>query len=66
MSSNNIDQTQTCMKCRKTVMASQTRTYHLALKNNLSQNSYLAKADKIVLCLSCDNSRKTNLAQYLS
>lgn len=64
--SNNSETTQKCMKCRKTVMSAQTRTYHLALKNNINQNSWLAKADKIILCVSCDNSRKTNLAEYLS
>ena len=55
-----------CHKCGKRVFAPDYRTYHLALKNNIRRDSWLAKADEIILCNSCDARRNTNLVQYLS
>lgn len=55
------------MKCGKQLVnESDYRTYHLALKNNIHRNSWLAKADQIILCIPCDSRRNTNLVQYLS
>lgn len=60
------NQLKKCAKCNKQVLESETRTYHLALKNNIRRDSWLAKADQIILCIPCDSRRKTNLVQYLS
>lgn len=64
--SSNIQGYKKCAKCGKQVLERDTRTYHLTLKNNINRNSWLARADEIILCNSCDARRTTNLVQYLS
>ena len=64
--SNNNNELKKCAKCGRQVLASESRTYHLALRNNIQRNSWLARADEIVLCLPCDSKRTTNLVSYLS
>jgi hypothetical protein len=54
-----------CQKCGKVVPSGASRTYNLAIQNSVSRNTGLSNRDTIVLCLSCDNSRRTNLVEFM-
>ena len=61
-------QTIKCQKCNRVVPSESSRTYHLSINNSVNRgtSSWLQDKNKVVLCLTCDNNRTTNLVQYLS
>lgn len=54
-----------CHKCKQQKEESQIRSYHLVLRNNVRQNSFLGNQNNINLCFACDGARKTSILRYL-